>query len=295
MKKTILVLTGMCMTLFSIAQSDSAALKKTDTLRVGRMVIVKEGNQSTTIRIEPEVKKHIKENGKEIEIIHRNHKKKPSNSNINWWIVDVGLNQFNDKTNYNLSNIQTIGIGNSFAPTMQKDWFSLRNGKSINVNLWFFMQRLNIIKQVVNLKYGMGVELNNYRYENPIVFSKNPFRVTYVPSTVNSFSKNKLVTKYITVPMMLNFNLTPNKKNGFGFSAGMSAGYLYGSHQKTISGADGKKKLRSNFDLAPWKVSYIGELQLGPVKLYGSLATKSMFEKGLDQVPYNVGFRFSNW
>jgi hypothetical protein len=36
-------------------------------------------------------------------------------------------------------------------------------------------------------------------------------------------------------------------------------------------------------------------LNLGPVKLYGSYAMKSMWEKGLDQTPYNVGIRLSNW
>lgn len=295
MKKTILILTGMLASVFTMAQTDSVQIKKGDTLRVGRMVIIKDGERSTSIKIEPEQKNQRNNDFKEIEITHRKKQKESSNISTNWWIMDIGLNQFSDKTNYNAANIQTIGIGPNFAPTIQKDWFSLQNGKSINVNLWFFMQRLSLIKKVVNLKYGMGLEYNNYRYENPIEFSKNPFRVTLVPSTINTFSKNKLVANYVTVPMMLNFNLTPHKKNGFGFSAGMSAGYLYSSYQKTVSSAHGKQKLRSNFDLAPWKVSYVGELQMGPVKLYGSLATKSMFEKGLNQVPYNVGFRFSNW
>ena len=84
------------------------------------------------------------------------------------------------------------------------------------------------------------------------------------------------------------------RKNGFGFSGGVSAGYLYSSRQKTKSAANGKQKVWDDFDLNPWKISYVGELQLGFVKLYGSLATKSMFAKGLDQTPYNVGIRFSN-
>ena len=54
-------------------------------------------------------------------------------------------------------------------------------------------------------------------------------------------------------------------------------------------------KTKGDFDLREWKLSYIGEVGLGPVKLYGSYAFKSMFEKGLDLTPYNVGLRFSNW
>ena len=37
--------------------------------------------------------------------------------------------------------------------------FKLKTVKSVNVNIWFFMQRLNLIKHYVNLKYGLGLEL----------------------------------------------------------------------------------------------------------------------------------------
>jgi len=47
--------------------------------------------------------------------------------------------------------------------------------------------------------------------------------------------------------------------------------------------------------LEKWKLSYIAELSLGPVRFYGSLAMKNMYERGLDMTPYNFGFRFSNW
>jgi hypothetical protein len=56
-----------------------------------------------------------------------------------------------------------------------------------------------------------------------------------------------------------------------------------------------KEKIRNDFDLKPWKLSYVGELLLGPVKLYGSYALDNMWDKGLDHTPYNVGFRLSNW
>jgi hypothetical protein len=145
----------------------------------------------------------------------------------------------------------------------------------------------------VNLKYGLGVELNNYRFEDPLKFNTNPTQV--VLDNVKGYKKDKLAADYVTVPMMLNFNFTPHRKKNFGFSVGASAGYLYSSRQKTITNEDGKKKEHDDFDLRPWKLSYIGELSLGPVKLYGSYATQSMFEKGLDQTPYNFGLRFSNW
>ena len=215
---------------------------------------------------------------------------KSGNITTNWWIVDLGFANYTDKTNYaaaQQSGFVTPALGS-------KDNLKLRTGKSVNVNIWAFMQKLNVIKHVVNLKYGLGVELNNYRFDNEQVrFSKNPTTISLDPTLAN-VGKNKLAADYVTVPAMVNFNFTPGRNRGFGFSAGASVGYLYSARQK-IKDDGNKTKLHDDFNLEKWKVSYIAELSLGPVRLYGSLATKSMWEKSLDQTPYNVGIRLSNF
>ena len=169
------------------------------------------------------------------------------------------------------------------------------------MNIWFFMQRLSLVKQNVNLKYGLGLELNNYRYKSSAVLSYREAGVIPYSNGIQtnapfifrdsiSFSKNKLAADYLTVPMMLNINFTPKRKNGFGLSGGISAGYLYSARYKTKEGKD-VEKVKSDFDLERFKLSYIGELSLGPVRLYGSYAMKNMWEKGLDMTPYTLGFR----
>jgi len=61
-----------------------------------------------------------------------------------------------------------------------------------------------------------------------------------------------MAADYVTVPVMINFNFTPNLREGFA-SRGISAGYLYSSRQKTISGLYGKHKTFDDFDLNPWR------------------------------------------
>lgn len=273
MRRIIIILAGICCALTVMGQTDTTKQAAGDTLRVGNMIIVRDGTQENK---EP----------KETRIFHR-RSYRPSAISTNWWIVDIGFANYTDNTNYASAEAQ------AFAPGANGDWFKLRGGKSVNVNIWAFMQRLNVIKNVVNLKYGLGVELNNYRYKAPIKYTKEPTLIAYDAST--TYKKNKLAADYITVPLMLNFNFTPGHRHGFGFSGGVSAGYLYSGRQKTITAAHGKQKEHDDFDLRRWKISYIGELQLGPVKLYGSLARESMFEKGLDQTPYNIGIRLSSW
>jgi hypothetical protein len=277
MKRICIVLTGICFALTSLAQTDSTQKKESDTIRIGNMIIIKDGKNTDN-----------DDSDDDDVTIKRRRSYKPSNLSTNWWIVDLGISQIHDNTNY----AQAIANG-YLAAGANEEWFDLRNGKSINVNIWAFMQRLNIIKHVVNLKYGLGIELNNYRYTENIRYNKTKSPLVSMDNI--DFKKNKLAADYVTVPMMLNFNFTPNKKHGFGFSAGASVGYLYSSRQKTVSSEHGKQKSREDFDLRKWKVSYIGEVSLGPVRLYGSYATQSMFKNALDHTPYNVGIRLSNW
>jgi hypothetical protein len=274
MKRILMLLTGISMGLTVLAQTDST--KKTpDTIRVGSMIIVKTPGEEAGQR-------------ERTRIYHRNRTNhKPSAVTTNWLILDLGFANYTDNTDY----AATAASGFTGAG-VDKDAMKLRTGKSSNVNIWLFMQRLNMAKNVVNLKYGLGIEMNNYRYRRPVLYNTDPTQVVIDNST--NYSKNKLAADYLTVPMMLNFNFTPNRRRGFGLSVGASAGYLYNSRQKTITDANGKQKTHDDFDLNKWKISYIGELQLGPVTLYGSLASKSIFEKGFDQTPYAVGIRLSS-
>ena len=272
MKQILLATIALSLAMSTWAQNDSTATSKADTIKIGGVVIIRRnGNNDTTGR-----------GG----ITISNKRKSNSKVSTNWWIPDVGFANYEDKTNYvNAAFNGFVGSG------VNEDAMKLRTGKSVNVNVWLFMQRVRIVKGI-NLKYGMGVELFNYRFDDErIRFQKNPTFVTLDPA-YKDLKKNKLAADYVTVPIMLNFNLTPDHKHGFGFSAGISGGYLFASRQKIKDGD--KSKLRDDFDLRKWKVSYIGELNLGPVRLYGSYALKSMWEKGLDQTPYAIGVRLSH-
>jgi len=270
----------MCTLVTGFAQTDSTK-SAPDTIKVGSMTIIREKGSKPA--------EDNDRNRRHVNIPNRRNRGSRSNVSTNWWIADIGFSNVNDKTNYTSVPTQ------AFAPGSTEDWFKIRGGKSRNINIWVFMQRLNLIKHVVNLKYGVGVELNNYFFDDTRVrFSKAPTTVT-LDETLKAAKKNKLAADYVTVPVMLNFNFTPNKRDkSFGISGGISAGYLYSARQKTK--LDGKvSKTHSDFGLERWKLSYVGELLLGPVKLYGSYALKNMWEKGLDQTPYTVGFRISTW
>ena len=289
MKQLSLLLAAAFICLTTSAQKDP---NKVDTVHIGNITIIK--------------KKGSGENegwNKSIQL-GRHTKNKPANVTTNWFLFDLGFANWDDKTNYN--TVPSAYFANKPGqPALGANDFKLRSGKSVDVNVWLFMQRLNLAKHYLNLQYGLGLELNNYRFQSNISFKENGNN-PYPPYNVNggsfilrdsiAFSKNKLAADYVTVPLMLHFTSNPynsNKAISLGF--GVSAGYLYSQRNKQKSSERGKDKNRGDYDMEKFKISYIAELGLGPVKLYGSYSPKSIFNNSLDFKPYNIGIRFSNW
>lgn len=261
------------------AQEDSTKAKESepDTIRVGGIIIIKKGNQSDDVN----------------KTYHYNHHNKKSNITTNWMVVDLGFAGFDDKTDYSTSEAQAF-LSNPNGHPLEAGDFSFKGTKVSNFSLWFFMQRVNLYKHVINLKYGFGIENFNYYYKTPLTYQEGANPTVMRDSII--FSKNKLATDFFTAPIMLNFNMTPDARNGgFQVSVGMSAGYLYSARQKQISDERGKQKNKTDFNLEHWKLAYIGEVGLGPVRLYGTYAWTPIHKNSVEQHPYSVGVRFSSW
>ncbi len=304
MKKVTLLLATVLLYQLGFAQEDTTKMtvsadttqpaSKNDTIRIGNILIIKKG------------KKTSGDEGDNVNITMGRRdpeKKKLSKISTNWGVLDIGFSNYDDQTNY--ANTGAYLVNQPGAPALGKSDFKLRTGKSINVNLWFFMQRLSLIKSHVNLKYGLGLEMNNYRYKSSLSYRENgvvPYsggmqtNAAFIYRDSITFSKNKLAADYLTVPFMINFASNPHSsKKGISLSLGASAGYLYSQRNKQKSDERGKDKNKGEYDLERFKLAYIAELGLGPVRLYGSYSPKSMYEHSLDMRPYTIGFRFSNW
>jgi Outer membrane protein beta-barrel domain len=287
---TLLAMSILCT--YANAQTDTTKKPTPDTIRIGNIVIIKKA-------------KDLKDNAdskSSVSItVNKPHADKPKNNNVstNWIILDFGFNNFIDNTNYALANNYLYNRPGA-APLGKSD-FALNQGKSLNVNIWLFMQKLNLVQHKLNFKYGLGIEFNNYRYKSNISYLRqNSFQPNLTPSPVVirdsiSFSKNKLAGNYLTIPLMLNFQTSQSKNRGFSISLGVSAGYLYGQRNKQQSDARGKQTNRGPYDLEQFKISYVGEIGMGPVRLYGSYSPKSIYQSGLDMRPFTLGVRFSNW
>ena len=286
MKKTLLVWTAMLFAGIAMAQTDSTTTQKdkVDTIRIGGMIIIKKKGDNSPDSA----------SNKDFNIEWNRHRKRNKNVETYYMVMDFGFANFTDKTNYASADARSYAkaVRPGEAPFTSSD-FKLRNFKSNNFNLWFFIQKRNLINHVLNLKYGLGIETNNYHWENDISFVKGT--LPYVFRDSISFSKNKLALDYVTVPVMLNINTNPKKSKSLSMSFGASFGYLYSGRTKQISDERGKQKVKSAFDTKDWKMSLVGELGIGPLKLYGTYVPKNIFDRGLDFRPYNIGVRLGGW
>ena len=289
MKRLVFVTAFLVAAGVSLGQTDSLA-KNSDTVKVGNFIIIKKNRGN-------EVSEYSrKDNQYNYDYKVQRRSRKNSNISTNWFIMDLGFANVRDETNY--SNAQAGSYFKVLKPAdgkVNENSYQLNTGKSSNVNIWFFMQKLNISKHMFNLKYGMGLEMYNFRYESRISYRKDPD--TYVFNDSIGFTKNKLFIEYLTIPMMINFNSTPNSRRGFSLSAGISAGYLINSRNKQISGERGKQKYKNDFNFEPWRLATIAEIGLGPVMLYGSYSLNRLQRDitRVEQYPYTIGIRFSTW
>ena len=219
------------------------------------------------------------------------------NIETNWFIFDLGFANFVDKspTLYWLAaNPNSLPFYPG--PVMSPENFTLNNKKSTNINIWVVTQKLNLYQHKINLKYGLGLEMFNFRFDKPISFREDI--VTNIKMDVVSFTKNKLLVRYLTVPVQINFSPNPTNRKALYASMGMSVGYLWNAKNKQISGERGKEMFRGNFNLNDWRFATIGELGVGAVRLYGSFANSNLFNKNqnfIDMQPFAIGLRFSRF
>ena len=260
-----------------------------DTVRIGRLNIIKSQDSSHKKDWESMVEDGDFDN---THISIERAPKKLKNVTTNWFSFDLGYANYRDESVQKIADF-SLPYSKYFVNSSS---LKLDNRKASNFNIWIVQQKLNLYQHKINLKYGVGFEMFNFRFEQPVSFRNEPGKTVFIDDV--NFTKNKLFTKYLTVPVQLNFQPNPYSRKGFYASIGLSAGYLVDSRNKQISAERGKQKYDGNFELNNWRFATIGELGIGGIRLYGSYGSINLFDKkqsDLSLFPYAIGLRFSNF
>lgn len=209
---------------------------------------------------------------------------------LEYCMLDLGLNTLSDNTVY--TDPSVVSYLNVPLSQRNSNLFDLKNGKSINVNIYPVMVSMPVIKtrnQRLYVTTGVGLQIYNFRYDNSLTYTKNPNSI--IMDTIG-FKKNKLAVDYLNVPLMLTAKTRLYKKTWLVYGAGITAGYRLTSWNKQVSDSRGKVKTHGNFDMADFNTCITGEFGIdGVVRFFGSYQLASMYNNGIEQHPIAFGFR----
>lgn len=209
------------------------------------------------------------------------HKDKSDHFNGHWEGIEFGFNAF-DKPDYSIYN------------GADKDFMSLNQGKSLEFNSNFYELNIGLCKNYVGLVSGMGLSFNNYRFENPYTLQKGQYITEPVRLNPDNLSKTKLAITYLNVPVLLEFQIPVNQKEGRLFiNAGLIGGVKIGSHTKVKHG-DTKDKDRSGFNLNSFKYAATARIGYKDICLFANYSLTPLFEsgKGPELTPFTIGISF---
>ena len=203
----------------------------------------------------------------------------------NWAGVELGVNGY-------LTSKGSINMPAGY------EFLDLRYEKSTNFNLNFFQQSVNIWGNKLGLVTGLGFRWNNYRFDNNIVLVPDSQEIYgyHNVDTNRSYSKSKLMSCYLTLPVILEFQTNPyHNSRSFHIGVGVIGGVRMKTHTKqvytTLEGSKSKPKTHDDFHLQPFILDATLRVGWGPINLYATYSIIDMFRKGQgpELRPFSVG------
>lgn len=179
------------------------------------------------------------------------------------------------------------------------DFMELDMARSTAITLNFIQYDISLQKDrnTIGLVSGLGLDWNNYRFDQDISLQKassGQIEPLYFDADWD-IKKSKLTTMYLTVPLLLEFQIPVKyKSRRVHLSAGLVGGLRIGSHTKVKYKSNGnshKEKDHDDFDLKTFR--YAAQTRIGyrSLNLFASYGLTDLFEKnkGPELVPFTIG------
>ncbi|MBT3303085.1 MAG: DUF2807 domain-containing protein [Bacteroidetes bacterium] len=230
---------------------------------------------------------NVKIGGYNLNIIEDDDKKKEDKKDKageyqSWAGIGFGVNGF-------LNSSNTLELPANY------DFLDLNFAKSIAVDLNLFEKDFAIIGEYVQLVTGLGIGISNYKFANNTRLIDNRDSLGGYIDTVNSYSKTKFTTTYLTLPLLLEINTGSDPKNSLHISGGLLLGLNLGSKTKVVYTEDNDKKKikeKGDYSVNPFRYGLTARVGFGEdVAIYANYALSTLFEKdkGPEMYPFTIG------
>jgi hypothetical protein len=147
----------------------------------------------------------------------------------------------------------------------------------------------------------MGIKCNNYWFDNNNSIEKDPLTNEIIPKYPPagiSYSKSKLNTAYLTVPLIFEVQFGPKKKGFIG--AGLIGDLKLWSNTRIKyyeGGSTQRQKAKSDFNLSPMRYHFTLRAGYRFVKIFANYSGMPLFKKNLgpELYPITVGLTLINF
>jgi hypothetical protein len=142
---------------------------------------------------------------------------------------------------------------------------------------------------------GLGLEWCNYNFDrdNNILKDSVGNIVSYPLNSLWSIKKNKLHTTYLTIPLLMEFQVPAGNKKIY-FSGGPVGALKLCSHAKIVYKEDGDKskiKNKDDFNLSPLRLGLTAHAGYKGLNIFFTYYLTPLFEanKGPELYPFSAG------
>lgn len=239
-------------------------------IRVGRKtIVIAEGHHRNSVR-------YSKLNDEEYKQLTGDKPKFKGH----WSFLEMGVNSFAN-TNYSGYSIP--------------NFMDLNHNKSLEVNINFLKYSIGLQKEntSIGMVTGLGLNFNDYRFSNDYTIKNDNGYIVPVAISDSHLEKTKLSTGFLTVPLLLEFQLP--KETGLWCSVGVIGGLKIGSHTK-VRIAEKKYKDRGDFNINPFRGGVTARVGYKGLNIFSTCYLTPLFRdhRGPELTPFTIGIGWVN-
>ena len=174
-------------------------------------------------------------------------------------------------------------------------YMELDDSKSLEFSLNLFDFAIPIVKDRLGIVTGLGFSWNNYKFDNKQLVLQNDQPQLYVDTVLSpSYSKNKLTTMYLNVPLMLEFQQRLGHKQIW-LLVGGYGGVKLSSHTKLKTTSGDKSKSFKDFHLNTLRYGLRAQVGVNDFGFYCNYALQTLFKnhEGPELYPISMGVTFA--
>jgi len=199
-----------------------------------------------------------------------------------WQGLDIGVNGY-------LTSKGSISMDEAY------DFLDLNYGKSFSFGLNLLEKNIKLHGNNITIVTGFGIDFNNYSFENNTTLIASNDTVSAYTDSVVSFTRNKLKMVSVKVPILLGLSMGREFSRSFHLATGVVLAYKFESKTKQkyhIGNDKYKPKVKSNFNLLPFRYSAALRIGYGRFSLFANYALSPLFDTnaGPELYPFEVGF-----